>query len=430
MKRHILLLLALCLLSLSGLCGELYDKLIAIEGVASVEELPAGLFAERYVVTFEQPLDHRNPARGRFEQRVIIGHVGADRPVVFVTEGYGAARATGVRYREELSSRLGANQIFVEHRYFGESIPSSEAAGWDHLTAENAATDLHRLRTAIGALYPEKWIATGVSKGGENALLYRMFYPMDVDVTVAYVAPVCLGLEDGRFTPFLESVGTESERTTILEFQREVLRRREHLVPMLEEFAAAKGMKFNLPIDEIFDYCVLEYGFSIWQNGTAVSFVPSSDSPHEEMFEHLTSVSPPHYLTPKSEPAFFAQATRELGYYGYNTAPFEGLLRISTARGYMSRLMLPATAQKIKFNDALSRKTIAFYKSSDPRLICIYGENDPWRAAALDSTLFEGKQNMKLIIEPKGSHRARIKTLPESVQNSVWKTIEGWVFGI
>lgn len=430
MKRYIIvLLLAIGMLFSNAHASELYDKLIALNGVVSVEELPAGLFAERYVVNFEQPLDHKNPTHGKFEQRVVIGHVGADRPVVFVTDGYAASRAYGARYREEISSRLGTNQIFVEHRYFGESNPV-EKAGWDYLTAESAAADLHALRETLSSLYPAKWIATGVSKGGQNALIYRALYPADVDVTVAYVAPVCFGVEDGRFTDFFNSVGNEQERTAILEFQREVLRRREHILPLLKEYVMAKELQFNLSLDEVLDYCVLEYEFSFWQTGTAASFIPSSDSPHDELFGHLIDVSPPRYFTPQSEPSFFVQALRELGYYGYNTEQLEGLLHITTTKGYVSRMMLPASVRKIKFSDALAKKVVAYYKSADPRLICIYGQNDPWSVAALDRALFEGKQNMKLIIEPGGSHRTRIKTLPEKIQNGLWKSIEGWIFGI
>lgn len=407
---------------------ELYDRLIALKGVVSVEELDKGFFEERYVVMFDQPLDHKNPSKGHFEQRFVVAHAGFDRPTVIVTEGYGGARALNPPYREELSSRLGANQIFVEHRYFGESTPSPR--NWDYLNAENAAADLHAVRQALAAVYPEKWIGTGVSKGGENSLIYRMYYPQDVDVTVAYVGPICFEVEDGRHEPFLERVGTAEERAAIREFQTEVLKRRKELVPLFDEYCKSKGYEFRTNIDEVFDLCVLEYPFSIWQWGTAVSVIPASDSPHQELLDHLTATVSPDYFAVSEEPSFFVQAQRELGYYGYDTAPFEGLLSIKNAKGYLPRILLPDDARRIRFSDALSRKITAFYKTNDPKVICIYGQNDPWSAAMLDTTAFDGKQNMKLIVEPGGSHRARIKTQSDEVQNQIWKTIEGWLFGI
>ncbi|WP_297628113.1 S28 family serine protease [uncultured Rikenella sp.] len=430
--RYLKFTFAFFALLLAGLtfagATELYDRLIALKGVVSVEELEKGLFEERYAVMFEQPLDHRRPGKGHFEQRFVVAHTGFDRPTVLVTEGYGGARAVGTRYREELSEHLNANQVFVEHRYFGESTP--EPRNWHYLNAEQAAADLHAVREALREIYPEKWVATGVSKGGENSLIYRMYYPEDVDVTVAYVGPVCFGVEDGRHEPFLDRVGTDEERATIREFQTEVLKRRKELVPLFDEYCKSKSYTFRTNIDEVFDLCVLEYPFSIWQWGTATSLIPAPDSPHQELLDHLIAIVSPDYFAVNDEPSFFVQAQRELGYYGYDTAPFEGLLSIRDARGYLPRIMLPDDARNIRFSDGLSRRIVSFYKANDPKVICIYGENDPWSAAMPDSTLFEGKTNMKLFVEPGGSHRARIKTQSEEVQAEIWEVIEGWLFGI
>ncbi len=430
--RYLKFTFAFFALLLAGLtfagATELYDRLIALKGVVSVEELEKGLFEERYAVMFEQPLDHRRPGKGHFEQRFVVAHTGFDRPTVLVTEGYGGARAVGTRYREERSEHLNANQVFVEHRYFGESTP--EPRNWHYLNAEQAAADLHAVREALREIYPEKWVATGVSKGGENSLIYRMYYPEDVDVTVAYVGPVCFGVEDGRHEPFLDRVGTDEERATIREFQTEVLKRRKELVPLFDEYCKSKSYTFRTNIDEVFDLCVLEYPFSIWQWGTATSLIPAPDSPHQELLDHLIAIVSPDYFAVNDEPSFFVQAQRELGYYGYDTAPFEGLLSIRDARGYLPRIMLPDDARNIRFSDGLSRRIVSFYKANDPKVICIYGENDPWSAAMPDSTLFEGKANMKLFVEPGGSHRARIKTQSEEVQAEIWEVIEGWLFGI
>ena len=86
--------------------------------------------------------------------------------------------------------------IFVEYRYFLESTP--EPKDWQYLTAENSADDLHAITTAFKNIYSGKWIATGISKGGQTTLLYRTFYPDDVDISIPYVAPLCYGVEDGR----------------------------------------------------------------------------------------------------------------------------------------------------------------------------------------------------------------------------------------
>lgn len=162
---------------------------------------------------------------------MIVSHVGFDRPTVIVTEGYGAAYALNPKYREELSELLDANMIFVEYRYFLESTP--EPKDWQYLTAENSADDLHAVRNAFKSIYPGKWIATGISKGGQTTLLYRTFYPDDVDISVPYVAPLCYGAEDGRHEPFLRKVSTPEDRKRIEDFQLEVLKRKAALLPPL-----------------------------------------------------------------------------------------------------------------------------------------------------------------------------------------------------
>ena len=222
--KNLSLLLAFCLLTLSAAAQTaLQDKLKAISNIAEIKPLDSGEFAEKYVAYFTQPLDHDRPELGSFRQRVIISHVGFDRPTVIVTEGYGAGYAVYPRYREELSKIFNTNMVFVEYRYFLESTP--EPRDWQYLTAESSADDLHAVRQALKDIYPGKWIATGISKGGQTTMLYRTFYPDDVDISVPYVGPLCYGVEDGRHEPFLRQVGTAEERKKIEDFQLEVLKR-------------------------------------------------------------------------------------------------------------------------------------------------------------------------------------------------------------
>ena len=228
--KHLYLLGLLCLLTFSAAAQTtLQDKLKAISHITEIKPLESKEFAEKYVTYFTQPLDHDRPELGSFRQRVIVSHVGFDRPTVIVTEGYGASYALYPRYREELSKMFNTNMIFVEYRYFLESTP--EPRDWQYLTAESSADDLHAIREAFKTIYPGKWIATGISKGGQTAMLYRTFYPNDVDITVPYVGPLCYGVEDGRHEPFLRQVGTAEERKKIEDFQLEVLKRKATLLP-------------------------------------------------------------------------------------------------------------------------------------------------------------------------------------------------------
>lgn len=425
MKRisHLLLLLLLVIVSANASNKELYQKLCTLKGVITVDSLPSDYSTEKYVVTIRQPLDHKHPEKGSFTQRVVISHEGFDRPTVLVTEGYGGDYALNPRYRDELAGLFQTNTVFVEHRYFSGSVP--DTVDWQYLTAQNSASDLHLITTLFKQIYPQKWISTGISKGGQTALIYRTFFPNDVDITVPYVAPVSRSAEDGRHEPFLNVVGDKKTRQAILSFQREVLKRRGEIIPLLEKFCMEKQLSFRISMNEVLDYCVLEYSFAFWQWGTPASQIPANSATTEVLFKHLTEISGPDYFaTGQPTQAFFIQAARELGYYGYDIEPFKDLLFIRTAKDYLQRIMLPEGIT-IQFQPELYKKLTNFIETSDPRLIFVYGEYDPWTSVGI--TKLDGKKNMFVAIQPKGSHRARINTLPDSLRDKVIKTINLWL---
>ena len=402
----------------------LEQKISAISAIKEIRPLETSEFSEKYVTYFTQPLDHRHPEKGSFRQRVIVSHVGFDRPTVIVTEGYGAAYALRSQYREELSKLLNANMIFVEYRYFLESTP--EPKDWQYLTAENSADDLHAITTAFKNIYPGKWIATGISKGGQTTLLYRTFYPDEVDISVPYVAPLCYGVEDGRHEPFLHKVSTPENRKIIEDFQLEALKRKATLLPRFEKYCTEKNYSFRAPIEEIYDYSVLEYSFALWQWGTPISSIPATTASDDEIFSHLLAISEPGYFTADSPNAsFFVQAARELGYYGYDVQPFKQYLSIQSSEGYLHRLMLPEELKDMPFDKTLSKKITKFLKKQDPKMIFIYGQNDPWTATGV--TWLKNKKNIHVFIQPNGSHLARISTLPEAEKAEVMELINEWL---
>ena len=425
--RILSLLLALYLLPLTAAAQTvLQDKLKTISQITEIKPLETKEFVEKYVTYFTQPLDHNRPELGNFRQRVIVSHVGFDRPTVIVTEGYGAGYALSPRYREELSRMFNTNMIFVEYRYFLESTPKPR--DWQYLTAESSADDLHAVFEAFKKIYPDKWISTGISKGGQTTMLYRTFYPDDVDISVPYVGPLCYGVEDGRHEPFLRQVGTAEERKKIEDFQLEVLKRKATLLPRFEKHCIEKGYEFFGSVEEIYDYSVLEYSFAFWQWGTPANTIPSCDADDDTIYKHFMAISEPSYFAKggKNE-SFFVQAARELGYYGYDIRPFKKYLSIKSSKGYLKKLMLPEDAKHIKFDKTLSKKITKFLKKNDPKMVFIYGEIDPWSAAApmwLDTSK---KKNMHMFVQPRGSHRARINTLPEEMKQEAIRIIKEWL---
>lgn len=427
MKRilSLLWLALLCVVTTWAAPDELRQKLAALQGISGIEKLESEVYPEKYLVRITQQVDPKNPAAGTFTQRVVIGHVGFDRPTVIVTEGYGGAYALNPKYQEELTKLLNANLVFVEYRYFLESTP--EPKNWDYLTAENSAYDLHHVNQTFRQLYQGKWISTGISKGGQTTCLYRAYFPDDVDFSVPYVAPLNRAVEDGRHEPFLRQVGTKAERDRILAFQKAVLKQKAAIVPMLENYCQEHKLTFRIPMAEVLDYSVLEYPFAIWQWGTPVDQVPEPTASAADLFKHLMEISEPSYFS-NEQPyvSFDVQACRELGYYGYDTAPFKGLLTIKSAKGYLNKLMLPTELiDKVEFRPELYHKVYNFLKDNDPKMIFIYGEIDPWSATRVPT--FRGKKNEQIYIQPRGSHRSRIGNMPEEMKKQIMDQIHAWL---
>ena len=87
--------------------------------------------------------------------------------------------------------------------------------------------------------------------------------------------------------------------------------------------------------------------------------------------------------------------------------------------------MLPEELKDMDFDKTLSKKITKFLKKNDPKMIFIYGQNDPWTAAGV--TWLKNKKNIHVFIQPNGSHLARINTLPEKEKKEVIELINKWL---
>ena len=87
--------------------------------------------------------------------------------------------------------------------------------------------------------------------------------------------------------------------------------------------------------------------------------------------------------------------------------------------------MLPEDLKNKKFDKTLSKQIVRFLKKNDPKMIFIYGQNDPWTAAGV--TWLKDKKNIHVFVEPGGSHLARIGTMPENQKQKVMSLLKGWL---
>lgn len=368
-------------------------------------------------VMIEQPIDHRNPDGASFDQRLYISHIDPSRPVVMVTAGYDAK----YYYTSEIARELKCNQIMVEHRYFGRSAPGDP--DWQYLDTWQAASDHHRIIHMFKEVYPEKWITTGISKGGQTVMYHSYYYPNDVDVRVPYVAPLNYKVEDERIYSFLEEVGSPRDRRKVKRFQKMALKYQERYIPAFKEFSEEKGYTYELAggDENAYEYCVLEYSFAFWQWGyVPVNKIPGRTARAREVILHMNRVAGFDYFDDgfitKNQPFFF-QALTEMGYYGYELDEFGKY--IQHVDNPIFTFTIPEEVE-IPFDPSLSQEVEHYLSEEANNFIYIYGEYDTWSATAVTSA---GSTNSKIFIKEGGSHRTRINNMPEPQREEVYQTL-------
>lgn len=387
-----------------------------------VEEIETNdFFYQGFKMVVQQPLDHKKDSSVCFNQRAFLFHRGYDRPVVMVTEGYDAEYANNSQYIHELCRYLDANLVVIEHRYFGESMPQN--CDWHYLNIEQAAGDHHRIRGLLKNVYPGKWVATGISKGGQTSLYYRYFFPHDVDATIAYVAPINFSAEDPREISHLQTVGDDECRGAIFDFQVRAFEKKDLLVERLNKFVKEMGIELILPVPVVVDYLILEFPFSFWQYHDDCSVFKDKYAA-DEIFNVLKEVVSLYTYSMKGYQklgAFFYQAFHELGYYGYDESPFRAWL---TWYDYPNWVFMPQGTMP-DFDASAMQNVNAWLQYHGNNIVYLYGERDPWSASAV--MLSEGRTNALKIMKPLGHHGTRIRNLQAPQKQQVLDSLKRWL---
>ncbi len=405
-------------LSLFAQDSDLLTWLKSQADIEIVNKLDSKNFSEVYEIFVTQPIDHNNPDGPKFKEQIYLSHIDKDKPMVIELDGY----AVGNR-AAELARILQCNQIMVEHRYFGESVP--EPFDWQYLTIEQAANDHHRIIELFKQYYSCKWITTGISKGGSCVIFHRYFFPDEVDVSVPYVGPLNYSIDDNRVYEWIKSVSTPECREKVFNFQKLCFEKRDMLYPMFLENANNKNLTYDIVGNEkAYEYAVLEFSFAYWQwSDGDCSKIPDKNSSLDEIWEELSNYGGVTYFDDASITTtypFFYQCYTEFGYYAYDITPFKDYIKYADGQ---TPFFVPKDSNPT-YDPRLLKKINDWASNKSENFIYIYGGNDPWTSPGVCLT---GKTNSIKMVCPGGSHGTRIKSFSKKDQELIYSRLEDWL---
>ncbi|GAA4372638.1 S28 family serine protease [Actinomadura verrucosospora] len=408
--------------------GDILAQLKAIPGMR-VTEKPSTLPGQRWFwLEYRQPVDHRNPRGQWFEQRIMLQHKSADRPMVLYTSGYNTPETM---FTSEPTALVDGNQISVEYRYFTPSRP--EPTDWKKDTIWQAATDEHRLIGALKTIYQGKWISTGASKGGMTAVYHKRFYPRDVDGSVVYVAPNDVNNNDDRaYDKFFQTVGSDPAcRANVKALARKFLERRTEMLKRFKAAADENGWTFDIlrTQDRAFENSVMDYEWGFWQyslQSDCAALPNAKDATDDQLYETLDNISGLSFYSDQGLAPYipyYYQAGTQLGWPTPKFKHLRPLLRYEAS--YQPRTYVPRDIAMRFDNGRAMRDIDRWVRGNANHMLFLYGANDPWGSEPF--RLGRGSRDSAVYVAPGMNHSGRlIARLPSDQQTKAMSDVKRW----
>lgn len=453
------------------------QRLQALPNVESVQKVNVkhDFHGDVYKVYFNSLLDPSDRSKGTFRQKAYIGFAGYDKPNCLMTTGYSLSdNAALARYSEnEAAFILQGNLIAVEHRYFGESVRTDKkrtdgADYWEYLNAKNAAEDLHAIVSQLKTLFTGKWLAQGASKGGLTANLFCYYHPEDVDVTMPYMAPLCNAQADPRLFEFVytkagdddsryNSSGSAAEyRELLTNIQIWLLEKRDDKYEEGKKFIEKYIELSSEPIPPdlaafYYDMSVGDFPMGVWQYKDVKDFADlktfynlrndndeATDSNGKRQSKKSFLLS--EIIDPPSDDElipYVFQSFYELGNYRLD---FSYLRQALEAKGSSVKINIRpdqemtvyqtgfSDAEKAlfaKYTPAVHDNLIKWIKTTDERVIMIYGNSDPWYSVRIPDV---ERDNVHIFVHPSNNHNSMIENFPEPKKSEIESLIKQYMY--
>ena len=382
------------------------------------EDTKEGL--QRFLIFIKQPIDHFNLSLGTFNQKIILLHRDFQASMLLQISGYSIYD----RKPALISSMFETNQLQIEYRFYGDSVP--ESIDWKLLTIRQSAEDFHRVVKILKKLYPQKWVSMGSSKGGQTVIDNRRFYPNDVDGTIANVAPISLSMEDKRYSRFIKNIGGARYsdcRANLIKIQILLLNNKEKFLPTLVGEFNLLGSK-----EDAFNFTVNEFNSAFWQytnpedkeyGCNAISMATEDADKAFNLLSYINAVENYNDENHSLFLPFYIQASYELGYSEEESSSIQMLL----PKRYNLSSLIPNNLE-LTYSNSNALATISWVEKEAKNLLLLYGEFDVWTSGAL-TKLNKNSDNHKYLVKG-GNHKANFLDLPEKEKNEYIAILSRW----
>lgn len=437
-KTHLLIINLTLLFGFTELKAQtLLPKLQNLFGAENVVAVDSSTFKEYYKINVPQLIDHNDESKGTFSNRVLLGYNDSSRPVVMESGPYGFYRKQeNPIYKTEIAELLEANQIIIEHRYFGKSIPDSK--NLQYLTYEQTSADFHHVRQVLQSVFPEKWIATGHSKGGDAVLAYRFHFPNDVCATVVYGASLTLEAEDKRFNNFFAKKRKTTDGRKIRDLQVYLLKNKERLLPVfnhhIKEIERISEENFGeYDAEMMYDFNVLGLEFLFWQSyGNYENFrndiIENENGLKEMGYKSILTTDNSEdktiylmdigELNTKSKIHYY-QAFSQGGYHGYNIKPFQKYLK------HKNYSLSQFAGEKTVFDPSFRLAQKKWAETEMEHVLLVLADTDPW-SIVCPIPFPKDKDNIRLVLE-NSTHSVQLKDFDKEIQQKAKQKLTEWL---
>ncbi|MEM6804038.1 MAG: hypothetical protein AAF696_21715 [Bacteroidota bacterium] len=213
-----------------------------------------------------------------------------------------------------------------------------------------------------------------------------------------------------------------------MKVQKRLLSYRNEVLNMLKWYSKGAKLKFDyLGFEEAFEYSVLEYPFSFWQWGGKCGDIPSPTAPLEEIVDHFLSISSLAFFSDKEIEAYashYYQAAAQMGYYGYETEDFEGLLKALPMKPHPHAAFTPKK-MPVEFDGSLLPKVAEWVATEGNNFIYINGANDTWSATAIQPS--PSTNSLWFFLKGKDHGQARIRNMSPQERGKMVDALEKWL---